>query len=327
MTTRLIALLLASALLSAQEQATTLSRLAGQAAIVATARVLGSDAAPPDLLRVEFGTTAILHGAVSQRFVLLEPAGLCCGNALQQLLPGIEYLLFLERRGPLLHPLGGDRGVMPAEGAVLEHVRALLAAGDAIERAELLAAALDSATPRIAADAALALAMVPDLPRSSRFRDRVLAAMTRELDRASAHAPALVDAAIRIGGPDATARLVAHYLTEQRSGPRRLLTSGLQQLDGEAVRQSLLVQLPADATGRLRVAELLLAIPSVQNRPLLDRLLAEDPPPRLQLALAEAMLVAGVPLAELRARMPAPVLELAERRRSAPPTFRNLPPR
>src|SRR5690606_28187413 len=103
----------------------------------------------PEWHRFEFVTERALRGRPGDRFAVLEPAGACCGRSLFALQTGDRCLLFLRRTGALLHPLGGARGVLPADAAVVAHTEALLAAADDRQRTALLAAALGSDAARV----------------------------------------------------------------------------------------------------------------------------------------------------------------------------------
>lgn len=315
---------LSLAALPAQQQATTLALLAERAAAIATVTVLGNSDPSPEFCRIEFEVLAVLRGTLPQRIALTEPAGRCCGHALFALQPGDRRLLFLERRGPLLHALGGDRGVVLADDDVVRHVAALLLATDESQRLARLAEALESPSERVAGDAALALASRAAVPADPRSLERILRALERELGRGSAHAPALVDVAVRCGDRSTVEALVHHLYAARRPDQVRLLRDGLAACDGDRVRQALSLAPPPDDGGVLRAAELLQAIPSAQNRALLERLLVSHSAPRVQLALCEALLAAGTAPVDLRARVPAPVVDLAERRRAAVPRFRNV---
>jgi hypothetical protein len=319
------AALAAPAMLPAQEQATTLAALAARAHVVATAFAAADTDPSPDFRRVEFRTIDSLEGAPGATFALLEPAGRCCGHALAAVEPGVPYLLFLERRGPTLHVLGGDRGLLRATPPLVSHVAALLAAAAPAARSAVLLDAFDSAEPRVRGDAILALAASPALPPSAALRERVHAALLAELPRAGTRLPALLDLVVRAGGPQTPQDLLRLYLDEGRAPLRALLGQAIVHLPADAVRDAVRAA-PPGPDAPARIAELLLRMPDARNVPLLDAMLDQRPAPGTALALAEALAAAGVSPARLAGRVPEAVLQLLQRRRAAPPAFRWVRP-
>ncbi len=309
----------------AQEEASTLSALAARADVVAVATATAATDPSPEWHRLEFRTEAALHGSPPATFALLEPAGRCCGRALFQLVPGTEYLLFLERRGPLLHPIAGDRGVVLATADVITHVRALAASADPAARARVLAGGLDAATPRIRDDAALALGALPGLGTDAFVRARVHQALAAQLPMPTTRLPALTAAAVRCGD-DAAALLLPYYLATADADTERVLQRALLQVPAAALGAAIAVAAPATDDARVRALELLAAAPAVENLPLVDQLLAGATAPRVALAASEALLAAGRDPSTLTTRVPRAVLELARQRRAALPRFRAVRP-
>lgn len=309
----------------AQDQATTLLAAARAADVVVRARVDAASDPSPEWHRLEFTAVQVLKGTVAGTFSLLEPAGACCGRSLFALQPGEQRLLFLQRRAAVLHPFGGARGVMPAEPAVVAHVAALLAAPHDAAVAHLLVQSLTHDEARIADDAAHALAALPALALGAAHRAAVAAALLAALDRGITRTASLVEVALRVAdGPMLDVMLPA-YLDAARADRRDLLRRALLRCPPEDVA----ARLPgfvANEARALRAAELLVALPSATARGAMQQLLREAPHPRIALCLAEGLLAAGASAQELKALVPAPVLELAERRVQRPRAFRAIQP-
>jgi hypothetical protein len=68
-------------------------------------------------------------------------------------------------------------------------------------------------------------------------------------------------------------------------------------------------------------------MPDAINLGTLDRMLATGRSPRVALAVTEALLAHGTRPDALQGRIPPVVLELAQQRRAATPTFRAVRPR
>jgi hypothetical protein len=318
-----LALLLTAA--TGQDQATTLAAgcRAADAVVVAT---VTSTAPGADWLRVEFHRDELLAGDAGERFVLLEPAGQCCGRSLFALAPGERCLLFLRRSGPLLHPWAGSRGVVAADPELLTHVRALLAAPDDAGRAGVLVAGLTSAEPRVAADAAHALAVQPQLALTASARDVVFAQLDVAVQHGSAASAPLLEIAVRSGTAEVLDALLPLYLRSPRADQARLLRQGLQRCRAGDVVQRLPIHLPTDEPQQLRAAELLGELDGEEAAAALRTLLRDTPHPRVQLAIVEAVLAAGTPAATLPTTVPAAVVAHARRRLAAPHRFRTIDP-
>jgi hypothetical protein len=316
------ALLAAAATLPAQDQATTLLEAVRRADAIVVATVTAATDPSPDWHRLELRVERNLHGPLGSTFVLLEPAGACCGRSLFALQAGDRQLLFLNRRGAAWHPFGGGRGVLPAHPALLDHVAALLAATDDAARAALLAAHLDHDEPRIARDAALALASLPILPTG--FDGKIAAELQRAVAAGQTTAPALLDLALRRGSQPLLATAVASYLETPRDDQARLLRDRLAVHAPGAVLDELLQRRDGEPTRQIRTAELLAALPAAETGPVLRNLLTGDAHPRAKLHLTEALLAAGHRAETLAEFVPAPVLRLAEERHRAPTRWRNL---
>jgi hypothetical protein len=318
---------LSSTGLPAQQQATTLADLAGRAGVIAVATALRSADPSPDESRIVFRSDELLRGAPGPEFAVSEPAGRCCGRALPAIAPGDRVLLFLQGTGPVLHPLGGDRAAMPADAELLVHVRALLAAPDDAAKTRLLLQALQSQQARVRADAELALPARPAFAALPADREALFAALADELRRGSTRAPALAAAAVRFCGEAALPPLLDLYLGTAADDQASALRRALLAAEPAARTNALLGQALGDDARRLRACELLQAAPDAAALPLLDALLRPGSTPRIALAAAEALLAAGAPASSLAGRAPEPVLELALRRRGAPPPLRTLRPR
>ncbi|MGC6487125.1 MAG: hypothetical protein ACON4Z_05745, partial [Planctomycetota bacterium] len=159
----------------AQQQPTSLAALTQRADVIALASVTNSVLAQPQLRRVVLRSDEVLKGALGATFTLTEPAGRCCGRSLFTLQAGHARLVFLRRVGPTLHVLAGERGLVPAEPELVADVRALLDAGGGAALTNLLVQQLTATTPRVADDAAAALAAQPALSLSDPQRAEVAA--------------------------------------------------------------------------------------------------------------------------------------------------------
>lgn len=310
----------------AQDQATTLLANSQRADVVVRATVVAASDPSPDWHRLEFRTDELLKGRLGAGFAVLEPAGACCGRSLFALQPGAPCLLFLQRRGATLHPLGGARGVLADEAEVAAHVRALLAATDATATAALLANGLQSPLPRIADDAAHALASLPSLALDRRRCDAVAEALTHAVGARLATAASLVEVAVRVADASMLDTLLPLYLGQERADQAALLRDGLARCAADELVTRLPMHLRSDEAGELRAAELLARLPAEHGAPALRRLLTTTPSPRVQLRVAETLLDQGATVSSLPARLPAPVLRLAERRRHTAQPFRSIQP-
>ncbi|MBL9079166.1 MAG: hypothetical protein JNL08_16810 [Planctomycetes bacterium] len=310
---------------AAQDQATTLLANATRADVVVRARVVAATDPSPDFHRLEFAPLALLKGTVGATFSLLEPAGACCGRSLFALQPGDAVLLFLRRTGATLHPLGGARGVLADDPAVAAAVTDLLAAGDDAARAAKLTAQLGHADPRVAADAAQALAVLPQLALSASQRTVLLAELQDALQHRRTTLGPLVDAALRLGDDVAVDHLLPLYLAAPFADAATLLRRRLGRVAPDALLSGLSDRLDGDAGRQLRGAELLADLPAAQAGTALRSLLARTTCPRVQLCASRALLLGGARTTELAGVVPAPVLELAERRGREPAPFQSLP--
>ena len=326
---RLLTILLATTLapLSAgQDQATTLLAACRNADVVVRATVLGASDPSPDFHRLEFRSDEVLKGQVGARFPLMEPSGACCGRLLFTLVPGDTCLLFLKRTGPLLHPFGGGRGVAVPTDDLLAHVRALLAPTDDAAVANLLAASLQAPEPRVAHDAALALAGLPtvtlaDGPRAS--FDRTLAHAVAE---GRTTAPSLCELAVRLGDTAVIDTLLPHYLAAAHADRRELLRRTLLRLPAGEVGNRLPMFLDPAGADAVRGAELLVGMPDAEAQSGLERLLQQNSHPRIQLCLAEVSLRSSGRAAQLGNATPSAVTTVAEQRRRTQKSFRAIRP-
>jgi hypothetical protein len=308
-----------------QDQATTLLAAAKAAHVVVVARVDAATDPSPDWHRLEFTVLQTLKGQPPEQFAVLEPAGACCGRSLFALQVGERRLLFLQRRGLAWHPFGGARGVVPAEPTVVAHTAALLAANSDAALAHLLATNLQNVEPRIADDAAQALAVLPSLTLDATDRAAVADALQDAVQRGTVRTAPLVDAAVRVADAALLDRFVPTYLTAPRADQARLLRQGLLRTDA-ALLVARLPQFVGDDQGALRAAELLVEMPAAEARSTLDGLLTRSPHPRVALCIAEGLLTAGADTRDLQSRLPAQVLELAQARANRPKRFRAIDP-
>ena len=311
---------------AAQDQATTLLECGRRADVVVRATVLAATDPSPEFHRLRFARTELLKGTVGATFELLEPAGACCGRALFALQPGEAVLLFLRRTGAVLHPFGGARGVVADDAGVLAAVRELLAADDDATRAARLVIQLGHGDPRVAADAAHALATLPTLQLDAAQRSAVAAALQLAAQRHRTTLPPLLDAALRTADAAALDQLLPTYLGAARDDTAALLRRRLARLAPTTLASRLPGLVGDDTSRQLRAAELLAELPPAEGAGTLQTLLATTPCPRVKLCCSRALLDAGADLAELAAFVPAPILELAARRRLEPRRFRSVRP-
>ena len=309
----------------AQDQATTLLAAARAADVVVVARVAAATDPSPEWHRLEFTVQQALKGQAPAEFVVLEPAGACCGRSLFALQVGDVRLMFLRRRGPAWHPFGGARGVVPADGAVVAHTAALLAANGDAATAKLLCANLQHAEPRIADDAAHALAVLPNLVLDGGDRSIVALALQDAVQRGTTRAVPLVDTAVRVADAAMLDQVLPTYLTAARKDHARLLRQGLLRANAALVAERL-PQFVADDHTALRAAELLVELPLAEAGAVLDGLLTRSQHPRVALCIAEGLLAAGTGTESLQTRLPAPVLELARARADRARRFRAIDP-
>lgn len=328
MTTHLRTLLAVTALLAgapAQEQATTLSRACERADVIVLATITAATDPSPAFHRLEWRVDQLLHGQLGAAFALMEPAGACCGRSLFALTSGDQRLLFLKRTGATLHPFGGGRGVVTPTAAILAHVGQLLAAADPAARAHLLALNLTNIEPRVAHDAAHALAAMPQLTLAQADRGRVCNALRLAVQRGQTTAASLIEVAGRAADATVLDEIIPLYLDERRADRARMLRTGLGRISPALVTGRLPGLLDDDRQRQLRAAELLRELDGAHADSTMRTLLATTTCPRVKLCLAEGLLQAGAAAATLRAAVPPAVLELAERR-VARPGFRSIRP-
>lgn len=290
-------LVMLAAPLPAQDQASTLARLTDSAAAVAVVRVLA--ATDPDSLhhRVLFATEALLKGELPLRFEITEPAGRGCGRALHGLVQGTGLVAFLSwDSGRVRLSVSSARSLAPASAELVEHVRDLVQMGNRGRRAGLLAEALSATNVRVRRDAALSLAILPDLDRADRgARARILAALPELLRRGDPATGPLTMAVVRLGLEDGRDILLSAYLEGRQPGLGPLLKKALVELGAARTVQRVMARLPDDPQGRERAVVLL-----------------------------EAALKAGVPRRDLMDLAGEELLDRAARRLAVPPRFRSI---
>ncbi|MFM1871857.1 MAG: hypothetical protein RL398_1279 [Planctomycetota bacterium] len=311
--------------IAAQEQATTLAEACRRADAIAVVEVVAATDPSPDWHRLVLRVDERLAGTIPSQISVLEPAGACCGRSLFALAVGDRRLVFLTRAGNGWHPFGGDRGVLPVENELVTHVRALLASDDAAARSRLLARALVDRNPRIARDAALALAASGNLDLGPVEDAAVATALREAVDAGHTTTPSLLDIALRRGTPALLEATFAAYLAAPRDDQAAGLRIGLARHAPEAAAAAAVAQSASDdARTQIRVAELVAALPADAAAAPLRALLTSRSHPRAQLHLVEAMLAAGHREATLAGLVPAPVLRLANQRRAGGTKWRNV---
>lgn len=308
----------------AQDEATTLAGALRSADVVVRATVQAATDPSPEWHRLQFVTTELLTGTLGPQFSVLEPAGACCGRSLFALQPGSDVLLFLRRTGTTLHPFGGARGVLPADGELLAHLRALLAAADEPARLHVLAQALQATEPRIAADAAHALAVAPTLTLSAGDRAEIVAALQSAAVRGATTAAPLLDAALRLSDPTVLDAALPVYLTAERDDMAALLRRGFARVDAGMLAARLAQHAAGDERSDLRMTDLLADLPAAQGTPLLRRMFAATSNPRVQLCAAEHLLGRRQLDGALASRMQPSLLRLAERRAQSANRYRSI---
>jgi hypothetical protein len=309
----------------AQEQATTLWAGTQRAAVVVRATAQWATDPAPEWRRIEFRSDEVLRGQIPATFTLQEPAGACCGRSLFALEPGTSCLLFLQRTGATWHPFGGARYVLEDTPELVAHVRALLQASTPTALAAVLVAGLAATEPRIAADAAHALAVQPTLPLQRSDLEAVQRCFGTALATASSIAPSLLEVLVARADTSLLDDLLPRYLGEPRDDCARLLRSALLRQPPEQLLARLPLHAGDDERHGLRGAELCAELPAYEGTAGLRALLGRTRAPRVQLRAAEALLTFGVGPASLRYQLPPAVLALAERRTASLPQFRALP--
>lgn len=324
--TGLLALALA-ATAPAQDQASTIARMCAKADVIVQAKVQGSVHPTPNLHQLTLQPTHVLKGAVGTSFSLTEPAGQCCGRALFSLTIGDSRILFLKRLGPTLHTFGGGRGVLPATADLRSHVQALLAAPSANAVAHLLANSINHAEPRIANDAALALAVHPNLSLTLTERATLTTSLAQSVQHGLTRTAALADVAARLGDANIVDSVVPVFLAASKPDQAMLLRKALTRCPPQLVADRLPVHVGTARRANLRAAQLLAEMPAAAAQGAMANLLQRPNHPQVQMQLCEGLIGAGVAPASLSPMVPAPVLELAIKRLNRRPTFRNINPR
>ena len=313
--------------LPSQDQATTLATLAQRADLVVRATVTQSVHPTPQWHQLTLRADAVLKGAVGATFTLTEPAGRCCGRSLFALQVGDERVLFLKRVGPVLHTLGGGRGVLPTTPALLAHTEQLLQASTSNALGHLLAQNLEHAEPRIAHDAALSLAVLPNLSLTPAERSAVATSLLLSVQRGSTKTAALADVAARLGDASMVDAVLPVYMNATRNDQADLLRKALVRCSPALVAERMPVFVGATRRGNLRAATLLVDLPPHLAHAAMTDLLTRPNHPQVQLHLCEGLLAAGVSQAALQPMVPEVVLEMAIERRNRRPVFKNIRPR
>lgn len=318
--------LAATVALTAQDQATTLLAATQQAQVVVRATVLSASDPSPDWHRVSFRSLEVLSGNLATEFVLLEPAGACCGRSLFAMSAGEQYLLFLRREGPRWHSVGGSRGILADDPALTAHVRSLLQAGSAAATKQVLVQGLAANLPRITDDAALALASLPQLQLQAGDRTQIAACLQEAVAHGRALAPSLADILVRDGGSDAIDTLLPLYLRTPHCGQASMLQRALGRCPSSSLLQRLPLHLDDHAGRCLRAIDLLADLDGAEAIAGIEGLLRTHRDVRVQFHAATTLLQRDVSPARLRLSAPAPLVELAQqqRLRSATPRFRLL---
>lgn len=299
----------------AQDGASTLVANLANADAVVVATVAEHETTLQGLLRVRMTVATTIAGAPPAAFVLTEPAGACCGRSLFALTQGDVRLAFLRRRGPTWHVVGGPRGLLPATEEVVAHVRALAANPSGAARTTLLVAALADPEPRIADDAALALAAQPELALDQTAKAQVGAALMRELDRGSFRAAPLLEVAARTADAGLRDALLDRFLASPRDDEAALLANGLLRAPVAGTIE-LAIAGATDERRGLRAAELVSGLGGDAAVAAGFGLLGRTAAPRVQLRVCEELLARGVPPAQLQAA-PRAVVDGARKRLAA----------
>jgi hypothetical protein len=205
-------------------------------------------------------------------------------------------------------------------------VRAVLQTGNDAALASLLARNLMHAEPRVADDAAQALAVLPRLELAAPERQLLAVALDDAVRRGLTRVAPLLEAAVRQRDDAMVDELLRAYLGAQRRGHGHAAAQGTRSLPARPTfRSGLPMHVVTDA-GALRAAELLVDLPAAEARQALLAMLRDQSSPRVQLCVAEGLLAAGMRGEQLTSALPAPVLDLAQRRLDAPRTFRSITP-
>ena len=321
----LLALLLPT-LAQAQDQASTMARLCHTADVIVRATVTGSVSPTPEMLQLSFAPDQVLKGQVGSNILLSEPAGFCCGRSLFALTVGETRILFLKRLGPTLHPLGGSRGVVADTADLVQHVQALLAAPTTNAIGHLLAANVNHSEPRIADDAALALAALPNLALSLSERTTIAQCLAQSVQAGWTRTAALADIAARLGDANMVDAVMPVYLEASREDQALLLRNALKRCSSQLIADRLQAFVGTARRANLRAAHLLTDLPAATAQAAMTNLLQRPNHPQVQMHLCEGLLAAGVSSASLAPLVPEVVLQLANERLNRRPTFRNVKP-
>lgn len=322
----LLALLLPT-MAPAQDQATTLARLCKTADVIVRAKVTDAVQPTAELLQLTLQPNQVLKGQVGNTFSLIEPAGQCCGRALFSLSVGDQRILFLKRVGPTLHTLGGGRGVLPATVDLGTHVQALLAAPSNNATAHLLAGNISHQEPRIADDAALALAVHANLSLNPAERAALATSLAQSVQHGLTRTAALADVTARLGDANMIDTVVPVYLQATKSDQALLLQKALTRYPAQLLADRLPMHVGTARRANLRAAQLLAEMPSAAAQGAMTTLLQRPNHPQVQMHLCEGLIGAGVSAASLSPMVPGPVLQLAIERLRRRPTFRTINPR
>jgi len=239
---------------------------------------------------------------------------------------GETRILFLRRLGPTLHTLGGGRGVLAATPDLLTHVQALLAAPTTNAMGHLLAANVNHPEPRIADDAALALATLPNLSLTVLERAAVAASLAESVQRGWTRTAPLADVAARLGDASMVDSVMPIYLAASRDDQALLLRNALKRCSPQLVADRLPAFVGGARRANLRAATLLTDLPTDTAHAAMSNLLQRPNHPQVQMYLCEGLLAAGVSSASLAPMVPEAVLQLAIARKNRRPTFRNVNP-
>lgn len=270
----LATILLCAAAAPGQAEATTISSLATEAAHVVVARATQRTDPDASVVRVAFETIEDLRGGTAPRqFSLSEPSGACCSQLLFTVATGDHLVLFLDRVGQRLHLRGGSRAGIPASEVVVAHVRALCVVSDPMERAGVLADALESTDGRIRADAALALAAAPMLPVATPALETSLARQVVERGRVPApDLPALLRICARLDLAAPRRALLDTYLAANEPGQEQTLRMWLASHPAASVASDLAAATLDEDPKAVRAARLLAELPTAHAVPVLQRL-------------------------------------------------------
>lgn len=307
---------LGAATARAQQQASTLFSLARSADTVVVATATADFEPSPEWRSVEFRVDETMKGATRATFSVLEPSGRCCGAALSAAEPGRQFVMFLKSRGPALHPMAGDRGIVASSPDLIAHVRELIAAaGDSARETQLLAQSLAHTDIRVAQDAALALAAHPRPELDARSMQRVHEALDRCVAMPTTALPSLATAVARAEGHAAAAALIPLYLRATSEDSASAICGTLASLPGDQIAAALRAETVDDDTACIRAANLLEQKPDMAQLDVLQKLLREARTPRASTHVVSALLAHGVDPKTLSRQVHKSVLAAAVKRR------------